>query len=166
MDRHKKTCVYILFLLLITIDQLSKYLIRHTGGFYICNPNIAFGINIAPVFFWIIWLSIIFFLIYTIFKNPGLQITNPKQTQNPKNINLKLFNFENCYLFGICNFEFGILLILSGAASNIMDRLYFNCVIDFIDLKIWPVFNLADSFITIGVIIFLISQLTTRNLKH
>jgi signal peptidase II len=50
------------------------------------------------------------------------------------------------------------MLILSGAVSNIIDRLYFGCVIDFIDLKIWPVFNLADSFIVLGVILILLKQ--------
>ncbi|MEK7598152.1 MAG: signal peptidase II, partial [Patescibacteria group bacterium] len=55
------------------------------------------------------------------------------------------------------NFQFfGLTFILSGALSNVIDRLYFGCVIDFIDLKFWPVFNLADVFITTGVILILL----------
>lgn len=47
----------------------------------------------------------------------------------------------------------GLIFILAGAISNILDRLYFGCVIDFIRLPFWPLFNLADAFIVIGVII-------------
>ena len=41
-------------------------------------------------------------------------------------------------------------LILGGAVGNLVDRLRFNAVIDFLDFRIWPVFNIADSCITIG----------------
>lgn len=42
-------------------------------------------------------------------------------------------------------------LIIGGAVGNIIDRLRFHYVIDFIDLRWWPVFNAADSAISIGV---------------
>ena len=46
-------------------------------------------------------------------------------------------------------------LILSGAISNLIDRFMYNGVIDFIEFHIgswsWPVFNLADSFLVIGI---------------
>ena len=44
-------------------------------------------------------------------------------------------------------------LQLGGALGNLLDRLRLGYVIDFIDFKIWPVFNLADSAIVIGVAI-------------
>ena len=47
-------------------------------------------------------------------------------------------------------------LILGGAAGNLFDRIRFGCVIDFIDLRVWPVFNIADSCITIGALILVI----------
>jgi signal peptidase II len=45
-----------------------------------------------------------------------------------------------------------IILVLSGVISNLVDRLLRGGVIDFIDVKIWPVFNLADIFITLGLV--------------
>ncbi len=42
-------------------------------------------------------------------------------------------------------------LILGGAASNLYDRIFLGFVVDYIDLRIWPVFNLSDAGITIGV---------------
>ncbi len=42
-------------------------------------------------------------------------------------------------------------LIAGGAAGNIADRLRFGYVIDFLDFRVWPVFNFADAAITIGV---------------
>ncbi len=44
-------------------------------------------------------------------------------------------------------------LQLAGALGNLLDRLRYGHVIDFIDFKIWPVFNLADSSIFVGVVI-------------
>lgn len=41
-------------------------------------------------------------------------------------------------------------LIMAGAIGNVWDRMVYGTVIDFIDLRVWPVFNIADSAITIG----------------
>lgn len=46
----------------------------------------------------------------------------------------------------------GLGLVLGGAVGNLIDRLRLGFVVDFIDFRVWPVFNLADSAITIGVI--------------
>jgi signal peptidase II len=52
--------------------------------------------------------------------------------------------------------------ILGGALANIMDRIRFGAVVDFIDAHIqhyhWPVFNLADSFICLGAFLLLLSM--------
>jgi signal peptidase II len=45
-------------------------------------------------------------------------------------------------------------LMVGGAISNVIDRLVHGAVIDFIDLKIWPVFNLADVAIVVGAGLF------------
>ena len=48
-------------------------------------------------------------------------------------------------------------MILGGAIGNLIDRIYCGYVIDFIDFRVWPVFNIADSAITIGAIIIAIN---------
>jgi len=50
-------------------------------------------------------------------------------------------------------------LVLGGAVGNLIDRLRFGYVTDFIDFGFWPAFNIADSAITVGVIIFACSFL-------
>ena len=51
---------------------------------------------------------------------------------------------------------YGGVLLFSGAIGNLIDRIFFGYVRDFIDLKIWPSFNLADSYNTIGIILLVI----------
>jgi signal peptidase II len=46
-------------------------------------------------------------------------------------------------------------LLLGGAAGNLIDRLRQGFVTDFIDLPLWPAFNLADACITVGVLTLL-----------
>ena len=46
-------------------------------------------------------------------------------------------------------------LIFGGAIGNLIDRIFIGHVIDFIDFRIWPVFNVADSAITIGALMIL-----------
>jgi signal peptidase II len=55
-------------------------------------------------------------------------------------------------------------MIVGGAIGNIVDRLHYGYVIDFIDFyRIWPnIFNVADSCITVGVGLLLLSSLVTR----
>lgn len=55
-------------------------------------------------------------------------------------------------------------LILGGATGNIVDRLHYRFVVDFIDFyKIWPnIFNVADACITTGVALLILSGLATR----
>ena len=48
-------------------------------------------------------------------------------------------------------------MILAGAFSNLIDRLRVGYVIDFIDFRFWPVFNLADAAITCGIILLFIA---------
>lgn len=98
-----------------TLPELGGYLTNH------CNPNIAWGIPLNGLFFWIIWIFIFFLISY-----------NLKKYFNPF-----------------------LLLVLFGAISNIIDRIWTGCVIDYINLPYFPVFNIADAMITIGITLFI-----------
>jgi len=63
--------------------------------------------------------------------------------------------------------QWGLLIIISGAISNIIDRIFNGYVIDFIYLHYknfyWPAFNFADIYITIGIIMIIINVLRKIN---
>lgn len=66
-------------------------------------------------------------------------------------------------IYSIKNIENGSLpmkilagMLLGGIMGNLIDRLWHGHVIDFIDFRIWPVFNVADSLITISIISLII----------
>ncbi len=69
-----------------------------------------------------------------------------------------LKNKKNSVLSGI-----SLSLIAAGAIGNLIDRLRFGFVIDFLDLRVWPVFNLADSAITIAALLLSWELLFKKN---
>jgi signal peptidase II len=56
-----------------------------------------------------------------------------------------------------------LALILGGAAGNLVDRIKFGYVIDFLDFRVWPVFNIADSCISIGIALIAFSFIFKRS---
>jgi signal peptidase II len=52
-------------------------------------------------------------------------------------------------------------LVIGGSLSNLLDRVRLGHVTDFLDLRFWPAFNLADSFIVVGVGILLVALVAT-----
>ncbi|MGW8185411.1 MAG: signal peptidase II [Candidatus Moraniibacteriota bacterium] len=117
---------------LILVDQGVKYLIRHSDGFYICNKGISFGFLLPNYVFYplVVAIFVVAFM-YLLGK-----------------INFKEFSLN----------KIGIALILGGAIANLIDRYNHGCVIDFINLGFFPVFNLADIFITAGAIMIIIKS--------
>jgi signal peptidase II len=129
----KKTLTFSsLIVLLAILDQLSKYMVRTRGGFYICNKGIAFGISAGSIVFWALVIGVVYFCYQTL------------------NAKLKIADYKFLRL--------AMVLVVSGAVSNLLDRLLHGCVIDFIDLSFWPVFNLADIFIVAGAILIISQQ--------
>tara|TARA_B100000035_G_scaffold210907_1_gene180582 strand:+ start:48685 stop:49146 length:462 start_codon:yes stop_codon:yes gene_type:complete len=62
----------------------------------------------------------------------------------------------------------GLTLILGGAIGNLVDRLFLGYVVDFLSLHIdnifyWPAFNIADSAISLGVILLIYDALKKKN---
>lgn len=147
-----KYSAILLFIILIIVDQLSKFIIRHFGGFYICNTGIAFGFQLP---WWLIYALEISFITLILLLNYKRQKSNTKQISNNKIHKDYSRKFEVCNLFDTCNLFF-VVLIISSAVSNLIDRLIFGCVIDFIDLHFWPIFNLADIFICLGAIMIIL----------
>ena len=56
--------------------------------------------------------------------------------------------------------KYGLALILSGAIGNLIDRLLYGKVVDFLDVMVgnfhWYIFNVADSAVTVGMVLFII----------
>lgn len=125
----KKYIFVLSFFSLAVADQIVKYLIRQSGGFYVCNKGIAFSL---PVPWWIIYtVFFIFFLLV------GLYL-------------IEKISFKE-YLIN----KIGLVLLSGGALGNLIDRLNHGCVTDFIDFNFFPVFNLADIFIFVGAVLIL-----------
>ena len=121
-------------LFIIVIDQFFKYKIRQGGGFYLCNSGISFGIQLPIPIFWLILGLFLFFLVVCF-----------------------VFLYKQAFSL---NFLFlGLGLLAGGALSNILDRFFFGCVLDYISVfkKFFPVFNIADIGIFGGFLFFLFS---------
>ncbi len=54
------------------------------------------------------------------------------------------------------NYRAAAALILGGTAGNLIDRLQYGSVTDFINVRIWPIFNVADSAITLAAILLIV----------
>lgn len=89
---------------------------------------------------------------------------------------LFLFVFVSLFAIGLilCNLKnktnsiilkVSLSLILGGAIGNLIDRLRYGFVIDFLDLRVWPVFNIADSVITIAAVVLSWELLFNKNVS-
>ena len=133
-------------LLIVATDQLSKIWIRSNlpfgqslfeAGFFrlthVHNTGAAFGLFQGQSFL----LSIVAVVGITVFLVYALVI-------------YRSFPFLDNMLNRVA-----LGLILGGTAGNLIDRLCLGYVTDFIDFNLWPTFNIADSAVTVGVILFL-----------
>lgn len=133
---------YIVAICSIILDQVTKSLILNSfsklpSGYskniiddflyftFVKNTGGAFGLKIilSP---WLVFISTLFVFIfltyYVMYKKNKAPI-----------------------------FMYGLGFILGGAIGNLADRFRYGYVVDFIDLRFWPVFNIADITITAGV---------------
>lgn len=59
-----------------------------------------------------------------------------------------------------------LALVIGGAVGNVIDRIQFGAVVDFLDFHAggwhWPAFNIADSAITVGVILLILDSVKSR----
>lgn len=127
----------VLLVPLFIVDRLTKYLAETRlpeGGVFISNffnlrlffnPHLAFSLPLANLVTIILTPIILIFLIYFLIKASK---TN-----------------------GLVMAGLGLILI--GAFSNLIDRLRFSGVIDFINFSFWPAFNLSDVYIVAGAVL-------------
>lgn len=66
----------------------------------------------------------------------------------------------------LSSYRLPLSLIFAGAVGNLIDRVFFGFVIDFLDFRVWPVFNIADSAITMGAILLGVSLLRDPDPQH
>jgi len=69
---------------------------------------------------------------------------------------LVLASVLTAYFFSEPKYKIPLIFIIAGGVSNQIDRIFKDGVIDFIDFKFWPSFNLADSLIFVGVCLVLL----------
>jgi signal peptidase II len=129
--------------LTVLFDQLTKQVIlgRLSEGqslsvvadffhlTYVRNQGIAFGLlqPYQTLLFWMITLSIVLLAVI------GLRVAARNRVEGA-----------------------ALALIMGGAVGNWIDRVTRGAVIDFLDFRVWPVFNFADTAITVGVAVYLL----------
>ena len=151
--------LFILITGLVTIDQISKYLIEANLNLYesvkifvlldftfIKNFGGAFNLfndatlDIGIIFIFLVSL-ICLYLILAIFTN----------------LVFKKIKFRERIYWSV---------ILAGGLGNLLDRIYRGYVVDFIDITFNPyVFNLADCFVTLGIIFLIIDSFFYTNVR-
>jgi len=144
----------LLVLFIILLDQLIKYFVS-TNMFlgqsipvlpqifhltYIQNPGAAFGILENQRYLFILIAAVLIVAVIYFYK--------------------KIIQLSKL-------FQVGIALLFGGAIGNMIDRIFIGRVIDYMDFRIWPVFNLADIAIVSGCAIIAFNLLfkTERSYK-
>jgi len=140
---------YYLFIGIILLDQIIKHIVIENmragetipiiqNAFhitYILNPGAAFGI---------LENARIFFIIVTFFVLAIGFYVFPKLKKQEKFI------------------RYGSIFLLAGAVGNLIDRIQNGLVVDFIDFRIWPVFNIADIAICLGAFLVVYSVISSK----
>ena len=134
----------ILVLVIFILDRIFKiYFISNPGASRVfvsnflsfnleTNPGIAFGLKLPQLFLIPIVVIVIVILIYAI---------------------LGVYKEKDIISYT------ALILIVVGAISNFIDRIKYSNVIDYINVEFFTVFNLADTMITVGVAVLIISRL-------
>jgi signal peptidase II len=65
-------------------------------------------------------------------------------------------------LEGFLTRDVALGLVTAGLAGNLIDRLFRGAVVDFVDLRVWPVFNLADALVVAGLLVLVWGRLRRR----
>ncbi|MGO9378231.1 MAG: signal peptidase II [Dissulfurispiraceae bacterium] len=140
---------YAVALVVLAIDQITKYYVKcHIGPLDVVHVapffNIVYAENTGSAFGMFKSLGSLFFIVVSISAAIALSVMIAKDPDN-----------------GI-----PYSLLLGGATGNLLDRLLRGYVIDFLDvfagMNHWPAFNVADSALTIGIILLLCKAARTE----
>ena len=141
----------IIIVAIIALDQWSKWAIKTSFNLYQSKPVIQD------------------FLHFTYVTNDGMAfgLSFPGGKHVLLIMTILLTGFIVGFLWKEKNghplIKYGLALILGGAIGNLIDRLLYGKVVDFLDLMIgnfhWYIFNIADSSVTVGMILFIIHSI-------
>ena len=143
--------IYGLIVVIVALDQWSKWAIKTSFNLYQSKPVIQDLLH------------------FTYVTNDGMAfgLSFPGGKHVLLIMTILLTGFIVGFLWKEKNghplIKYGLALILSGAIGNLIDRLLYGKVVDFLDLMIgnfhWYIFNIADSSVTIGMILFIIHSI-------
>jgi len=146
-SKIKVVYFFLLGFILLFLDQLTKFFIFRF-------VSIGERITIIPGFLW-----------FSNVHNTGASF-GILQNSNAPLVYLYIMVF-GLMIFFYDYFKSSLerisyVLFMSGLLGNLLDRFIHGFVVDFIDLGWWPVFNVADSCLVIGVILLIIAEFTTK----
>ena len=143
---------FAIVLFIFFLDRITKILILNIAEE---TGKVDIYIN-SFLNFYLVWNSGIGF---------GLLSFDDNYVYNSITVLIILINLIIVYLIYIEKGQksYFLLIILGGSVGNLFDRLYYNAVPDFIDLNYkgfhWFIFNVADIFITIGIMFLILSEI-------
>lgn len=168
--KKKKTFIYILAILgFILLDQISKGLLIFliTGRV----PAFAPAWDLVPMPILMSQVCDYFNIVFT--WNPGTSFSLLRSLGESAPLLIiiatgALIGIIGYYLFAKASAseKWPLVLIFSGAIGNLLDRVRFGAVVDFLDFHIggyhWPAFNVADICIVLGVALYIINWYVER----
>lgn len=139
----KYVIIFSTALFVVILDQLTKFLIRQNFQLgqsipliknifhftYVTNTGAAFGLFKGINLFFILFSIMVIIVIFYHLRK---------------------------IVEGDSLLQFAVGLLLGGTIGNLIDRLLHGAVIDFLDFRVWPVFNIADSAVTISIALLII----------
>ena len=136
---------------IIAFDQWSKWLIKSSFSLYQSQPVI----------------EDFFHLTYITNEGMAFGLTLPGGKHVLLILTILLTGFIAGYLWNERNghpfIKYGLALIFSGAIGNLIDRVIYGKVVDFIDIMIgdfnWYIFNVADTSVTVGMCLFVLHSI-------
>jgi signal peptidase II len=137
----KRLNFFLVALIVVALDQVSKFFIRANMNLGQSIPEegffrITYGTNTGGVF--------------GLFANQAFLITLTAIVGVAA-----ILVYSRYPLFNRVLVRIALGLLLGGAVGNLIDRIRLGEVVDFIDVGAWPVFNVADSAVVVGVILII-----------